>query len=111
MRPFQRTVLLSTLVGATRLRRGVSLLACLAVFSWTLLSATHLHDHADEGTRGDAGPACELCIGMPTGATPPQHSIFTGLLPRVSATLTADSPVAPSAGVPSSYLSRGPPAV
>jgi hypothetical protein len=111
MKHAPRTALLSTLAGARRLRRGVALLACLAVFSWTLLAVTHLHDHADAGKPGDAGPACELCMGMPVGATPPQHSVFAGLLPRVSATLTPDSPVAPVAGVPSSYLSRGPPTV
>lgn len=109
MRLVSRTALLSTLAGAKRLRRGVALLACMAIISWTLLSATHSHDHDDAGTRGHATADCVLCLGMPTGATPPQYSIFRALQLQAGATLLPESPVALVAGAPSAYLSRGPP--
>lgn len=103
-------VMLRAFSTARRLRRGVALLACLAVVSWTLLAATHWHDHDDAGTGGHAAAECVLCLGVPTGAAPPQHSIFVALATQAGAASSAAPPAIPAEEPPSSYRSRAPPA-
>src|SRR5690606_24472317 len=72
-----RHMLLSTLAGAKRLRRGVALLACVGILGWTLLAATHWHDPFEGGgpSQHEAAP-CLLCLGTATGAPPPGISIL-----------------------------------
>lgn len=93
-----------------RMRRAVSLVACVAVLGWTLLSATHLHDH-EAGAGNDRGADCALCLAMPAGAAPPADLVLS-VAPPPTATVAAFQRIpAAAAGSVASYLSRGPPAV
>lgn len=104
------SAVLQTFALARRLRRGVALLVCLAVVSWTLLSATHSHDHDDGGSRGHAAAECVLCLAVPTGAAPPQQSAFVAQAPLVGVAAGSAPPAVPAEEPPSSYRSRAPPA-
>lgn len=93
--------------GVRRYRRILCLFACLGVIAWTLLFATHLHDHEAE-SRSHA-PVCALCLAMPAAAPPPAQLLVAA--PQCAtgpAAVAADLPQ-PASGAPSAYLSRGPP--
>jgi hypothetical protein len=102
--------MLSLLVRRRGLRRAVALAACVGVLGWTLLAAAHRHDAFGVASTDPGGQHCLLCLGSPTGATPPDPTL--GRLPPPSSAQVASAPVvqqAPTAP-PSPYLSRGPPA-
>ncbi|MFO7325653.1 MAG: hypothetical protein DIU62_008040 [Pseudomonadota bacterium] len=109
MFPRSRT-LLSVLAGMHRLRRMVALVACIGVLGWSVLAATHRHDASDAGSTHPGGPHCVLCLGSPSGATPPQFPVAHFLPPppalAVAPPVARAAPAAPVAA----YLSRGPPA-
>lgn len=109
MRVFPRHLLLSALAGATRLRRGVALLACVSVLGWTLIAGVHWHDHDDAGSRHHSAAECVLCLSVPTGAAPPEHSLLHLLPPPVSVAVLAPAPRALVSAPRSSYQSRAPP--
>ena len=95
--------------AATRQRRGVFLL-CVALCFWLFAFASHVHAEDDRGRHGNAPATCAFCLSLPTGAAAPAVLTVSATL-SVAAVLVA-SLVAPVGGeVPSSYLSRGPPAI
>jgi len=105
-----RHLLLSTLAGARRLRRGVALLACVGVLGWALLSATHWHDHDERAPGQHSVTECVLCLGSATGATPPALAILRLQPPLRVTPVAALVPRALASPPPSSYQSRAPPA-
>ncbi len=103
-------LMLSTLIAAKRLRRGVALLACVGVLGWALLSATHWHDPADRDAGQHGAAECVLCLGSATGATPPAHAVLRLLPPPQTTRVVAAAAPSPLSAPPSSYQSRAPPA-
>jgi hypothetical protein len=103
-------MLLSTLAGMRRLRRGVVLAACLGVLGWLLLAATHRHDITD-APQHQGGQHCLLCLGSPTGAAPPVLPVVLLPPPPLAPPLVPPAARVVVAAPLSSYLSRGPPAV
>lgn len=104
-----RQLMLSTLTAATRLRRGVALLACVGVLGWALLSATHWHDPADRDAGQHGAAECVLCLGSAAGATPPEQLVLRLLPPPRTMLVVASAAAAPLSPPPSSYQSRAPP--
>jgi hypothetical protein len=90
-----------------RIRRALSVAACLGVVAWMLLFATHFHGpDAEPRTQTSV---CVLCLSMPAGAAPPAQihipALFGAIGPPVEATA-----LSPQASRPFlAYLSRGPP--
>ncbi len=102
--------MLSALASAARLRRGIALLACIGVLGWTLLSATHWHDHAEAGSGQHSVADCVLCLGSPAGAAPPALSMPGLAPPQHGAPIAGAAPSARVSPAPSAYRSRAPPA-
>ena len=107
-----RHMLLSTLAGAKRLRRGVALLACVGILGWTLLAATHWHDPFEGGGPSQHEAAqCLLCLGTATGAPPPGISILHLLAAPLAMPVADTAPRVRVFAALSSYQSRAPPAI
>lgn len=90
-------------------RRNVVVLAA-ALCLWMLASATHLHAF-DEGVgSGEPSSACTYCLSLPTGGAAPASFDVRIAFEPAAALAPAYIDALISLAVPSSYLSRGPPA-
>jgi hypothetical protein len=90
-------------------RRGVFLL-CVALCFWLLSFASHVHAHDDRGPHGKTPTNCTFCLSLPTGAPAPAVLAVTAA-PSAAAVPAASLVESVGSEVPSSYLSRGPPAI
>jgi hypothetical protein len=101
----------NSLFGGSRVRqRSRVVVLSLALCLWMVAFATHIHTDNNELSQDAPSNACSFCLSLPSGATPPAYSLVA--LPQFIATeVVAETVTALVAlDVPSSYLSRGPPA-
>jgi hypothetical protein len=82
----------------------------MALCLWMVAFATHIHADGDELSQDAPSNACSFCLSLPSGAAPAAHSLV--VLPQFIAIEVAAEIVTTlvAVDVPSSYLSRGPPA-
>ena len=94
-----------------RQRRRNAWLLAMAMCVWLLAYATHVHADDDQGTSHARVTGCHACFSLPTGAPAPVAYIAEAPAPRLFAVVADLRVPAPSHPAPSSYLSRGPPAL
>ena len=101
----------NSLFGGSRVRqRSRVVVLSLALCVWLVAFATHIHADGNELSQDAPSNACSFCLSLPSGATPPAQSLV--VLPQfIAIEVVAEIVTALVAvDVPSSYLSRGPPA-
>lgn len=91
-------------------RRNAFLLA-IALCLWLLAYASHVHRDDEGGASHSRITACSVCFSLPSGAPPAAIRIAAAPSLQIFQHVYRVRVVLVSSPAPSSYLSRGPPAI
>jgi hypothetical protein len=94
---------------AAKSQRRFALLLSVALCFWMFAFASHVHAHEEAGDHGQAPTNCTFCLSLPAAAPAPANDAAS-VETVTAAHVAVLAVVRVGEEVPSSYLSRGPPA-
>jgi len=101
----------SVISFSRRAQRRNALLLAIALCLWLFAYATHVHAEGERGAPHARIGGCGACFSLPVGATPPVASAAIVPLPLLHGVVRNLHVTFVTLAAPSSYLSRGPPAL